>query len=148
METPLSTLLQNKPDALYRIESSATAAEAIRIMNDANIGCVLVVDTDGLVGIFSERDVLRRVADRGLDPKSVVVRDVMTTKLITVPPSLTVEQAQTLCTERRIRHLPVTENGRLLGLVSLGDLVRSTISDQARTIDGLINYIHGPQIGT
>lgn len=146
MEIPLRSILGTKPDALYRVDSTATAAEAIRIMNDANVGCVLVTDTDGLAGIFSERDVLRRVADQGLDPTSVVVRDVMTTKLITVTPVMTVEQALALCTDRRIRHLPVMENGRLLGLVSIGDLVRSIISAQARTIDGLINYIHGPQI--
>lgn len=146
METPLRTVLADKADALYRVESSATVAEAIRVMNDANVGCVLVIDQDGLAGIFSERDVLRRIADPGLDPASVVVRDVMTTKLLTVSPTMTVQEALVLCTDRRIRHLPVQESGRLLGLVSIGDLVRSIIKDQAETIDGLIEYIHGPRI--
>lgn len=146
METPLRSILDHKGDSLFRVEPTATASEAIRIMNDANVGCVLVIDTDGLVGVFTERDVLRRVVDQGLDPGAVPVGDVMTREVITVAPSITVEEALTVCTNKRVRHLPVQENGRLVGLVSIGDLVRSVIKDQEQIIDGLIEYIYGPRM--
>lgn len=153
METRLHTVLADKAEilagkgnALYSARPSMSAADAIRIMCDANVGCVLVMDNGDLVGILSERDVLRRIADRGLTPDQVTVGDVMTREIVTVKPGMTVEEALVQCTDRRIRHLPVWENGELLGLLSIGDLVRFVVKDKDRTIADLIDYIHGPQL--
>lgn len=152
METLLKDVLEEKSEirpaggVLYTVSPDSRASEAIQCMCDVNVGCVLVIEEGKLVGIFSERDVMRRIANLGLAPDSVVVRDVMTTNIITVPPSITVEDALVQCTDRRIRHLPVADGGKLLGLLSIGDLVRIVVKDKDRTIADLIDYIHGPQI--
>ncbi|MEX0730076.1 MAG: CBS domain-containing protein [Aquisalimonadaceae bacterium] len=139
-------LLADRGGTLYTVKPDAPAAEAIRTMCEANIGCVLVIDKGKLIGIFSERDVLHRIVDRGIPPDTVPVGDVMTKDIFTVPPTLTVEDALIECTNRRVRHLPVCEQGRLLGLLSIGDLVRFVVEDKDGTISDLIDYIHGPQI--
>ncbi|MCC5809381.1 MAG: CBS domain-containing protein [Ectothiorhodospiraceae bacterium] len=153
METPLHVVLTQKAElmpgtggTLYTVRPHTRASEAIRVMTDGNIGCVLVIDDGKLAGIFSERDVLRRIADRGLSPDAVSVKDVMSTKLYTVPPSMTVEDALVECTDRRIRHLPVVDGKRLMGLLSIGDLVRFVVQDKDRDIADLMDYIHGHQI--
>ncbi len=153
METPLHVVLAEKaalmPETggtLYTARPDMRASEAIRIMTDANIGCVLVIDNGKLAGIFSERDVLRRIADRGVSPGAVMVKDVMSSKIFTVKPSITVEEALVQCTDRRIRHLPVVDGGRLMGLLSIGDLVRFAVQDKDRDIADLMDYIHGHQI--
>jgi CBS domain-containing protein len=153
METPLKVVLAEKAellaqrgDELYSTEPTAPAVEAIRTMSKANVGCLLILDRGQLVGIFSERDVLHAVAADGLPPKAVKVGDVMTTDLFTVPPSMTVEEALVECTNRRVRHLPVVEDGQLLGLLSIGDLVRFVVQDKDQDIAHLMEYIHGQDI--
>lgn len=153
METPLSVVMSEKAaqlaergDTLYSVGPDTPAADAIAIMCDANIGCVLVLDGDKLAGIFSERDVMRRVANQNNKPDGLLVRDVMTSELVTVQPNSTVEEALVECTDRRIRHLPVSEEGQLLGLLSIGDLVRHVVKDKDRQIADLVDYIHGHQI--
>jgi len=155
METSLADVLSEKAElladkggVLYQVGPDTPASEAIRIMCEANIGCVLVLDQGSLVGIFSERDVMRRVADKQTPADSVFMRDILTHDIFTVRPSLSVEEALVECTDRRIRHLPVVEDGQLLGLLSIGDLVRSVVKDKDRTISDLIDYIHGPQYGS
>jgi len=153
METILTVVLAEKGEllakrggTLYCVEPDTRASDAIRTMCEANIGCVLVINGEKLVGIFSERDVMHRIADRGLRPDELLVRDVMTTNVRTVPPSITVEDALVECTDRRVRHLPVAEGGKLVGLLSIGDLVRFVVRDKDRTISDLVDYIHGHQI--
>ena len=153
METPLSAVMKEKAallaergETLYSVGPDTSAADAIAIMCDANIGCVVVLENDKLVGIFSERDVMRRVANRNIKANGLLVRDVMTGELVTVRPSSTVEEALVECTDRRIRHLPVAEEGQLLGLLSIGDLVRFVVKDKDREIADLVDYIHGHQI--
>lgn len=153
METPLSVVMSEKAallaergETLYSVGPDTSAADAIAIMCDANIGCVVVLENDKLVGIFSERDVMRRVANRNIKANGLLVRDVMTGELVTVRPSSTVEEALVECTDRRIRHLPVAEEGQLLGLLSIGDLVRFVVKDKDREIADLVDYIHGHQI--
>ncbi len=157
METQLTAVLAEKARRLrdagnadghsvYQVSPDANAAEAVRVMCDANVGCVLVVEDGKLSGLLSERDVMRRIANRGIDPGEVRVRDVMTTDVVTVKPGMTVEDALIQCTDRRTRHLPVSDGSRLLGLLSIGDLVSFVVKDKDRTIADLIDYIHGPQI--
>lgn len=150
MDTLLRTVLQqkaapleNKAGVLHWVTPSTTAAEAARLMDESNVGCVLVVDDGKLVGIFSERDVLRGFARQGGAFGDRPMAEVMTQRPLTVPPSMTVEQAMVRCTDRRVRHLPVVEADELLGLISLGDLVRLVVQDKEREIEDLMNYIHG-----
>lgn len=150
METLLRTVLQEKAElladkggTLFWVEPGMTAAEATRVMDEANVGCVLVMEQGKLAGIFSERDVMRGYARHGAGFGERRVAEVMTAKPFTVPPSMTVDDAMIQCTDRRVRHLPVIENGELLGLVSIGDLVRLVVKDKERTIAQLIDYING-----
>ncbi|MGY6518350.1 MAG: CBS domain-containing protein [Lysobacteraceae bacterium] len=152
METILRTVLKEKEallaqrgGVLYRVEPGTPVAQAARVMTDANVGCVLVMQGERLAGIFSERDLMRaftrEAADRvGGRP----VSDFMTANLITVQPSISVEEALLVCTDKRVRHLPVLEEGVLLGLLSIGDLVRFVVKDKEDTIHELMDYIHGP----
>jgi CBS domain-containing protein len=150
METPLRTVLQQKAHqladkggVLFWVKPSTTAAEAAKMMDETNVGCVLVIDAGKLVGIFSERDVLRGFARQGAAFATRPIAEVMTPSPFTVPPSMTVEQAMVRCTDRRIRHLPVVDGDELLGLISIGDLVRMVVEDKERDIADLISYIHG-----
>lgn len=110
-------------------------------MHEHNIGALLVTEGDNLIGISTERDVLFRVVHAGLDPLSTKVFQVMTPDPMSVKPTATVEQAMQLVTQKRIRHLPVAEAGRLYGLVSSGDLTRAVASDQESQIDSLIRSV-------
>lgn len=151
MDTPLSTVLRHKADqlldkggsALYWVAPETTAAEAAQRMDGSNVGCVVVMDGGRLVGIFSERDVLRGFARDGGAFGSRPMREVMTPHPFTVQPTMTVEQAMVRCTDRRVRHLPVMDGDELLGLISIGDLVRLVVADRERDIADLMSYIHG-----
>jgi CBS domain-containing protein len=107
------------------------------------VGAVLVVDEGRLAGIFTERDVLRRVVGSGLDPRQAVVSDVMTRDIVTVAPTATVEQVMEIFTERRCRHLPVVDEGRILGVISIGDVTRWTVDVHRTEAEHLKNYIAG-----
>lgn len=145
MESPLSMLLVEKGSDLYSVSPMDSVADAVRLLVSEHIGCALVMDNDLLAGVFSERDLLTRVVGPGLDVEATRVQDVMTADVLTVPPKLTVREALMICTERRIRHLPVERDGVLLGMVSLGDLARWAIRQQQEAITDLMRYIHGEQ---
>jgi CBS domain-containing protein len=147
MYEPLSAVLADKGPAVYAIEPGATVVEAVRQMNEKGIGALLVLESDRPVGIFTERDVLRRVVDAGLDPRATRVRDVMTVDLLVVGPSTRVEEAMAIMTNRRLRHLPVMDGGRLLGMVSIGDLTRWVTREQQHHIEHLVEYITGRRPG-
>lgn len=143
MERTITSILEEKGAAVHSIEPEATVLEAVQAMNRVGVGALLVKNGDVVVGIFTERDVLRRVVDGGLDPNLTKVAKVMTRELVTVRPTTTVTEAMAVMTDRRCRHLPVMEDDRLLGVVSIGDLTRATAWSQAVHIRDLVNYITG-----
>ena len=139
----LGDLLATKGHEVIAVQPSDTVLQAANLMNDRNIGGVVVLDGDRLAGIFTERDVLRRVVAQGLDPAETTVAEVMTVSVITCPPDLSIEDCAAVMTTRGVRHLPVLDGDRLVGVLSLGDLVKETISEQEFIIQQLENYIHG-----
>ncbi len=143
LATRLSTILAEKGNAVYTVASGATVLEAVREMNEKGIGALLVVDGNAPVGIFTERDVLRRIVDSGVDARTTRVTDVMTRDLHVVNSETTIEEAMTVMTHRRFRHLPVVDGATLIGLVSIGDLTRWMVRTQEHEIQHLTNYIQG-----
>ena len=136
-------ILQSKGNATWITSPGSTVFEALQIMAEKNVGALLVVEGDQLVGIFSERDYARNVALKGRTADNTLVRDIMTEHVITIRPNQTVEDCMALMTEKHIRHLPVMENEQFVGIISIGDVVKEIISDQAFTIRSLESYITG-----
>ena len=127
--------------AVISVTPSTTVFEALQRMADHNIGALLVMNGDRLAGIFSERDYARKVALRGLTSKDTTVGELMTGKVITVGPAWTADQCMALMTEHHIRHLPVVEGDRVLGVISIGDAVKAVVDEQHFVIGQLTNYI-------
>jgi signal-transduction protein with cAMP-binding, CBS, and nucleotidyltransferase domain len=140
---PVSVLVQSKPHTLWSIAPEALVFDGIKLMAEKNIGALLVMSGDQLVGIFTERDYTRKVALQGKSSKATRVREILSAKVMTVQPDQTVEECMRLMTEHRVRHLPVVENNRVLGIVSIGDLVNYTISTQNAAIAQMEQYISG-----
>ena len=136
-------LLELKGDAVYTIGPEAPVLDAIRQMAERGIGALLVVRGDELIGIVSERDYARKVILKGRSSKDTPVAEIMTASPISVDPASTVDECMRLCTDQRVRHLPVIDGTRLAGVVSIGDLVKAVIDDQAVEIDQLQRYISG-----
>ena len=137
-------ILQGKDiNALYSISSDRTVLEALKLMAEKNIGAVLVVDDGALTGIFSERDYARKIilADRHSDDTRIA--DVMTSAVITIEPEQSLEQCMGIMSDKHIRHLPVMESGKLIGIISINDVVTAIIRDQKTRIDSLESYISG-----
>jgi len=143
METPVHVLVDEKGTDITTVSPGTTVAEAVHILNKENIGAVIVMEADKLVGLFSERDVLRRVVEHELDIHKTTVSKVMTTKVIVLSPISTVGEAMKLITEKRCRHLPMMEGDKVVGMISSGDLTRHLAKDQERHISELVNYISG-----
>ncbi len=139
--TTVRQLLEHKGHDLVAIDADATVFEAIALMAEKNIGALLVMEDGALAGLITERDYARKVVLRGKASPTTPVRDVMNTHLVTVEPTDTVEECMTLMTDRRVRHLPVIEGARLIGIISIGDLVQSIIGEQRSIIDHLEQYI-------
>jgi CBS domain-containing protein len=139
----ISDILGHKGTQVWTIEPDATVFEAIQIMADKNIGAVFVMDRQKLVGVISERDYTRKVALRGKTSRELKVRDILSPDVIRVSPKHTIEECLRLMTDRRIRHLPVLDGDKLVGVVSIGDLVNWVISAQSTTIRQLETYITG-----
>ncbi len=127
--------------AVHTVEPEATIFDALRLMADRNIGAVIVLAGDELKGILSERDYARKVVLLGKTSKDTPVSEIMTTQVVCVDPGWTADQCMALMTERRIRHLPVVENGRVAGVISIGDVVRAVVDEQQFTIRSLESYI-------
>ena len=134
-------LLQSKGSDVLSVTSDTTVYEALFIMADKHIGAVVVMDGEHLAGIFSERDYAREVVLKGRTSKTTPVKDVMSSKVITVALDNTVEDCMNLITNKRIRHLPVLHNGKVTGILSIGDLVKETIAEQQLLIQQLESYI-------
>lgn len=137
-------LLDAKGNSILSISSDATVYDALVIMAEKHIGALLIMDAGHLVGIFSERDYARSVVLKGKSSKDTPIKEVMTpgSLLITVDPGQTVEECLNLVSDKRIRHLPVLEDGRVVGVLSIGDLVKATIEYQQFLIQQLESYIH------
>jgi len=144
-KTPLSTVLAHKGKAnvAHAVAPTMTVAAAVDLINQAKIGSVLVMDQGRLVGIFTERDVLRRVVGERRDPEKARVADVMTRELVVMRPTSTVEDAMQVISERRIRHLPVVDGGRVLGVISQGDLNHWLVRNREVEIQSLVEYVTG-----
>ena len=135
-------LLARKGTDVVSIQPSASVLEAARLMNDRGVGGVVVVDeTHSLIGIFTERDILRRVVAAGLPPETTRVADVFTRDIVTCSPDMNVEEIGSIMTTRRVRHLPVVDAGGLRGVVTIGDLLAHRLSDQETTIQHLNSYV-------
>ena len=138
----VENLLARKPRALHAIGPDEPVLEAIRLMAEHGIGAILVLRDDAIAGIVSERDYARKVVLRGRSSSETPVWQIMTTPVVTVSPQHDLDHCMRLMTERRIRHLPVTDGARAVGMLSIGDLVKAVIDDQRRTIEQLEAYIH------
>lgn len=143
MNTPVSALLERKGSVVHAVPSTLTIYDAVAEMNRHRIGSIVVVENQRLVGIFTERDVLRRVVGDSLDPKIMRVADVMTKNLITISPDTTVEETMHIFAEKRCRHLPVLDGQRLVGLISIGDISRWVADSHRAEAEHLKNYIAG-----
>ena len=140
----VAEILRSKPDqTVYSIAPGASVFDALRLMADKNIGSLLVVEEGKIAGIFSERGYARKVILMDRSSKQTAVREVMTSSVMYARPDQTNEECMALMTDNRLRHLPVIDNGRLLGLLSIGDLVKDIISEQQFTIEQLQHYIQG-----
>jgi CBS domain-containing protein len=135
-------LLKLKPTGVVAITPEATVLDALKLLAEKNVGAVLVMEGPRLVGLFSERDYARRVALKGKSSTTTPVSEVMTREVLFVTPTHTNEECMALMTDKRIRHLPVVANDQVVGVLSIGDLVKDTISEQQLTISQLESYIH------
>lgn len=142
--TVVAKILQSKPDAVvHTIGPTASVFDALKLMADKSIGALLVTEGDAIVGIITERDYARKIALMGRTSAATLVRDVMTSSVMFVRSTQTSEQCMQLMTGNRLRHLPVVDNGKLVGMISIGDLVKDIISEQKFIIEQLEHYITG-----
>lgn len=137
----IADVLRSKGTEVATINPTATVAELLAELAENNIGAMVVLDDDGLVGIVSERDIVRRLHERGADALRAPVSEIMTTDVATCTPDETVDHLTVLMTERRIRHVPVMFNGRLAGIVSIGDVVKSRMNELEHAQEQLEAYI-------
>lgn len=135
-------ILNLKSTDVYAVSESNTVLEGLQIMTDKNISSLLIVEDKKLKGIFTERDYARKLVLFGKSSAHTPIAEVMTPEPITVLPSDSIEHCMAIMTDRHIRHLPVVKDGQLLGMVSIGDLVKFIIADQQQTISQLENYIN------
>ena len=140
-------ILESKNSAIWSVTPDTTVYDALALMAEKGIGALLVMEQGRLVGVVSERDYARKVALQGKHSRDTQVSEIMTSPAVTVALDHTVEQCMEMMTDRRIRHLPVVVGSSVLGIVSIGDLVKTIISAQAHTIDQLSNYISGDYPG-
>jgi CBS domain-containing protein len=138
--TTIRQILARKPE-IYAIDPEATVLEALRLLEEKNIGALLVMKGEALLGIFSERDYARRMILQGRASRDTQVREVMTEKVFVITPDTTSGECMVHMTDRHVRHLPVVEGGRVVGVISIGDVVRAVIDDLRFTVRQLESYI-------
>ncbi len=136
-------ILQTKGFDVWSIAPDATVYEALKMMAEKEVGALLVIDQGHIHGILSERDYARKIILKGKFSKDVPVREIMTDRVLYIRPSQTVEECMALMIDKRVRHLPVIEDGKIVGLISIGDVVKEVISEKEHLIEELENYIIG-----
>ena len=143
VDESVAQLLKVKGTIIHSISASASVLDCLELFADKGIGAALVMEGDRLLGIFTERDYARKVAPHGKSSKDLKVQDVMTADVLWVDPERTNEECMALMTEKRVRHLPVMEGGKVIGIISIGDLVKDIIAEQQFVIGHLERYIMG-----
>ena len=138
---PVLELLKNREVAVYQVTSSVTVFEALRLLAEYGVGALIVVDDGKLVGVVSERDYTRKVALQGKNSKETTVAEIMTAEVITVSPTTGTRACMTLMSQKKIRHLPVVEGAKVLGMISIRDIMDDIIADHEQTISQLTSYI-------
>ena len=141
--TTVRTILQTKGPEIWSVEPETPVMAALKIMDERNIGALVVARAGSVLGILSERDYARKLVLKGRSSSDATVQDLMTSSVITVTPEQSMDQCMDLMTSKRIRHLPVVENDKLIGLISIGDVVKAVISEKEFLIKQLENYISG-----
>ncbi|MEM5344595.1 CBS domain-containing protein [Paraburkholderia azotifigens] len=142
--TSVAQVLKSKPNQdVYTIEAADSVYEAVKLMAEKQIGALIVKENGAIAGIVTERDYARKIVLMDRSSKTTPVRDIMSSAVRFVRPEQTTDECMALMTERRMRHLPVLENDQLIGMVSIGDLVKNIIAEQQFTIQQLEHYIHG-----
>jgi CBS domain-containing protein len=141
--TTVRSVLQSKGSDIWSTAPDTLVFDALKVMAEKNVGALLVMEGNQLIGIFSERDYARKVALKGESSHNIAIRNVMTSGLTSVTPDQSIEDCMALMTGKHIRHLPVLENSKLVGLISIGDIVKAIISQHEDTIKQLENYITG-----
>jgi len=147
MRTPLSVLLKDKGSKIYSVSAKESALACINKMNEYGVGALLVMEGETLQGIISERDIIRKLFVKPALMNEMQVSNLMTKSVHTVPSTMTVQEAMKTVTEKRFRHLPVVDNGKLLGMISIGDLTRWVMLAQEHEIAALTGYIQGTTNG-
>ncbi len=137
----VNRVLESKGHEIFRISPDASVFEAIELLAERGIGALLVMEGDRLIGLLSERDYARKVILQGKSSRETRVREIMAEKVLCIPPTTRVEEAMALMTEKRVRHLPVVEGESVLGVISIGDVVKAVISEQEFHIQQLEQYI-------
>ncbi len=143
MAATVQQILQNKGNANYSVTPDTTVLEALVLMAERNVSAVLVMEGERLAGIFTERDYARKVVLKGLASKDTKVGTLMTPNVLTVSPSHTIDDCMCIITNNHVRHLPVVDHGKVVGIISIGDAVKSVMEQQQATIDQLSGYIAG-----
>lgn len=143
MQTSIRDILRGKGMTVHSTSPNETVFDALQTMSDANVGALVVLEDSKLVGIVSERDYARKVVLKGRTSPDTQVRDIMSSKVVCATPEQTVQECMATMTTKAIRHLPVLENKSVIGVVSIGDLVKAIIGEQQFMIEQLENYIHG-----
>jgi CBS domain-containing protein len=139
-------ILKAKKNEVWSISPTATVFEALKLMGEKEIGALVVMEKGETVGIVSERDYARKVILKGKSSKNTLVQEIMTSHMFSVKPENTVEECMVLITAKRIRHLPVFDKNKFVGLISIGDVVKSIISEQEKLIEQLSDYIAGKYV--
>jgi CBS domain-containing protein len=139
----IKDVLRDKGQAVWTIDVNALVLDALKLMAEKEIGALMVMEDGRLAGVMSERDYARKVILLGRSSKDTPVREIMTRKVLYVKPEQTVEECMALMTEKHVRHMPVLDGDRMIGVVSIGDIVKSVISEQQFLISHLENYIRG-----
>lgn len=143
MSTTVQQVLDRKGDGVYTVTPDTTIISALETMAKHDIGAVLIVSDERLEGIFTERDYARKVVLKGLSSKDASVADLMTPNVCTITPSHTIDDVMSIMTENRFRHLPVVDHGKLAGIITIGDVVKTVIAEHEATIQQLSSYIAG-----
>ncbi|MFN2234689.1 MAG: CBS domain-containing protein [Anaerolineales bacterium] len=141
----VNQILERKGSQVWSVEPDASVLEALQFMSEKNIGALVVLQDEIPVGIFSERDYARKIAIHGRNERETLVRDVMTHQVIGVEMDYEIEACLALMTNKFIRHLPVVEEGKIVGVISIGDVVKELVAEQKFVIDQLVHYISGEQ---